>query len=290
MSDLNRTTNNNTNNNSNSNNNSASMNIQRNNNNSTTNIGSGGSNIQSVDELNNGINQNLHLNTNGMANNTTNNNNNNLIAGMKTHFGSPLRTLIRASSLQNLPSHGSNSVKEELPSVITIKNQATTTKDKMDLIKYDPQDSSVHPGPSSKYDFVKVKVRLEDHYYVLSRFLISRVLNVTQVDAADSVKISLELKKRLVDQGRLTLTQSELENELFTLLQSYGYGAEYIERYRMNNSISSSKSTIDYLDIRTEMHWKVVVGYTAGRETQSFDGATDYARSGFDGCHHQGVP
>mmetsp|Transcript_41337 Transcript_41337/g.107030 ORF Transcript_41337/g.107030 Transcript_41337/m.107030 type:complete len:201 (-) Transcript_41337:3086-3688(-) len=34
---------------------------------------------------------------------------------------------------------------------------------------------------SSKYDFVKVKVRVKDHYYILSRFLISRVLAVTEV-------------------------------------------------------------------------------------------------------------
>ena len=37
------------------------------------------------------------------------------------------------------------------------------------------------PG-SSKYDFVKVRVRLsERHYYVLSRFLVSRVLSATKV-------------------------------------------------------------------------------------------------------------
>ncbi|PNX86286.1 hypothetical protein L195_g042363 [Trifolium pratense] len=37
---------------------------------------------------------------------------------------------------------------------------------------------------SSKYDFVKVKVWLgdnADHYYVLSRFLLSRMLTVTKV-------------------------------------------------------------------------------------------------------------
>ncbi|GAM21049.1 hypothetical protein SAMD00019534_042240 [Acytostelium subglobosum LB1] len=143
---------------------------------------------------------------------------------------SPLRTLIRASSLQNLPSH--SSAKEQQVAPVLVSPTAAvvaTTKDKMDLITSD----LIHPGPSSKYDFVKVKVRLEDHYYVLSRFLISRVLNVTKVDAADSVKISLELKKRLVDQGRLTLSQAELESELFSILLTYGYGAEYIDRYRM---------------------------------------------------------
>eukprot|EP01079_Euglenida_sp_SAG-EU17-18_P011977 gene11977-10340_t len=33
---------------------------------------------------------------------------------------------------------------------------------------------------SSKYDFVKVRVRLEEHYYILSRFIVSRILSVIQ--------------------------------------------------------------------------------------------------------------
>ena len=39
---------------------------------------------------------------------------------------------------------------------------------------------------SSKYDFVKVKVWLRenaDHYYVLSRFLLSRMLTVTKAQS-----------------------------------------------------------------------------------------------------------
>lgn len=34
---------------------------------------------------------------------------------------------------------------------------------------------------SSKYDFVKVKVWIGDHYYVLSRFLLARLVTVTMV-------------------------------------------------------------------------------------------------------------
>ncbi|KYR02624.1 hypothetical protein DLAC_00072 [Tieghemostelium lacteum] len=172
-----------------------------------------------------------------------------------TNSNGGLRTLNRASSLQNLSSQSPGGFigvrnksdlnsnhqlhhhhhNPELNVSIDLEiNHSNTLKveDKLDLIKYDAANTN-HPTPSSKYDFVKVKVSLENHYYVLSRFLISRVLNVTKVDAADSVKISLELKKTLVDQGRLTITQAELENELFKLLQQHGYGKEYIERYRM---------------------------------------------------------
>ncbi|URE39226.1 2-Phosphoglycerate kinase [Musa troglodytarum] len=54
---------------------------------------------------------------------------------------------------------------------------------------------------SSKYDFVKVKVWLgdnADHYYVLSRFLLSRMLTVTKIPNHVAIKIALELKKLLV--------------------------------------------------------------------------------------------
>ena len=63
---------------------------------------------------------------------------------------------------------------------------STTTPSKHKKVrKYEYDTITVREGnrptPSSKYDFVKVKVWLEDHYYVLSRFLVSRVLNVTKV-------------------------------------------------------------------------------------------------------------
>ena len=86
---------------------------------------------------------------------------------------------------------------------------------------------------SSKYDFVKVRVWLADHYYTFSRFLISRVLTVTQVSYADSLKISLSLKKSLVDQNRLDITQAAMEEALFSIMRGYGYGEDYIARYRL---------------------------------------------------------
>ncbi|KAI3756915.1 hypothetical protein L6452_04447 [Arctium lappa] len=62
-----------------------------------------------------------------------------------------------------------------------------------------------HSG-SSRYDFVKVKVWLgddADHYYVLSRFLLSRMLTVTKIPNHVALKIALELKKLLVDNSLL---------------------------------------------------------------------------------------
>ncbi|KAJ4834693.1 hypothetical protein Tsubulata_003594 [Turnera subulata] len=84
--------------------------------------------------------------------------------------------------------------------------------------------SSTSRNASSKYDFVKVKVWLgdnADHYYVLSRFLLSRMLTVTKIPNHVAVKIALELKKLLVD------------NSLLDLMERRGYGEDYINRYKM---------------------------------------------------------
>ncbi|KDP24670.1 hypothetical protein JCGZ_26448 [Jatropha curcas] len=89
---------------------------------------------------------------------------------------------------------------------------------------------------SSKYDFVKVKVWLgdhADHYYVLSRFLLSRMLTVTKIPNHVAIKISLELKKLLIDNSLLDVSQSDLEANLFKLMERRGYGEEYINRYKM---------------------------------------------------------
>ncbi|OVA08240.1 hypothetical protein BVC80_1101g48 [Macleaya cordata] len=89
---------------------------------------------------------------------------------------------------------------------------------------------------SSKYDFVKVKVWLgdnADHYYVLSRFLLSRMLTVTKIPNHVAIKIALELKKLLIDNSLLDVSQSDLEANLFKLMERRGYGEEYINRYNM---------------------------------------------------------
>ncbi|CAN4080751.1 unnamed protein product [Withania somnifera] len=89
---------------------------------------------------------------------------------------------------------------------------------------------------SSKYDFVKVKVWLgdnADHYYVLSRFLLSRMLTVTKIPNYVAIKIALELKKLLVDNSLLDVSQSDLEANLFKLMERRGFGEEYINRYKM---------------------------------------------------------
>ena len=49
----------------------------------------------------------------------------------------------------------------------------------------------------------------------------------------DAVSASLELKKQLVDAGRLDVPQDELEQMLFDLVRKQGYGPKVVHRYRM---------------------------------------------------------
>jgi hypothetical protein len=63
-------------------------------------------------------------------------------------------------------------------------SQSQTQAHKVEEEEHAADPPSPSRNASSKYDFVKVKVWLgenADHYYVLSRFLLCRMLTVTKV-------------------------------------------------------------------------------------------------------------
>ncbi len=64
-----------------------------------------------------------------------------------------------------------------------------------------------HP-PFSKYDFIKIFIKLGEHSHLFSRLLLSRFLTSIQVPQRIAAKIALSLKKRLADQGVSELEQS----------------------------------------------------------------------------------
>ena len=51
----------------------------------------------------------------------------------------------------------------------------------------------------------------------------------------------MEVKKWLVDNDKLDLTQDELETVLFNSMRARGFGDEYIQRYRMMNAFQQQK-------------------------------------------------
>jgi 2-phosphoglycerate kinase len=86
---------------------------------------------------------------------------------------------------------------------------------------------------AAKYDYVKVKIWLENHYYIFSRFILSRMLTLSLVSVQDSNKISLDLKKILVEANILELSQDDFDKRLFDLMKEYGYQEETIHYYCM---------------------------------------------------------
>uniref|UniRef100_A0A2P2JQ98 Uncharacterized protein MANES_06G133800 n=1 Tax=Rhizophora mucronata TaxID=61149 RepID=A0A2P2JQ98_RHIMU len=59
------------------------------------------------------------------------------------------------------------------------------------------------------------------------------MLTVTKIPNHVAIKIALELKKLLVDNSLLDVSQTDLEANLFKLMERRGYGEEYINRYKM---------------------------------------------------------
>ncbi|KAG2544232.1 hypothetical protein PVAP13_9NG836700 [Panicum virgatum] len=59
------------------------------------------------------------------------------------------------------------------------------------------------------------------------------MLTVTKIPNHVAIKIALELKKLLVDNILLDVSQSDLEANLFKLIEKRGYGEDYINRYKM---------------------------------------------------------
>lgn len=110
----------------------------------------------------------------------------------------------------------------------------------------------------SKYDAVKVYVWLpgaSPHSYVLSRYLIARMLTVAKLPYTKSAKLAMMLKKQLVDQEQLNISQAsgcemligkmwfqdELENCLFEQMKLKGFGNDYFQRLKLVNRFFCEK-------------------------------------------------
>ena len=89
------------------------------------------------------------------------------------------------------------------------------------------------PKPVMLYDVVKLKVWLHDHYYIFSRFLMSRLLQSVGLPHEDSIEISILLKKHLVDQRIFEVKREAMEEALFKIMASKGFGDKYISNFRM---------------------------------------------------------
>ena len=59
------------------------------------------------------------------------------------------------------------------------------------------------------------------------------MLSTYQIPYKDAVRVSLGLKKALVDGGVYDVALRSFESRLFDIMQLYGYGHAFISRYRL---------------------------------------------------------
>ena len=96
----------------------------------------------------------------------------------------------------------------------------------------------------SKYDVLKVRVLLEDHFFIFSRFLVSRILTLNKVPPKDSIRIAMDLKKLLVEEEKFEVKQSEMLNYLFQIMRAYNYGDTFIRRYQMVSNFYAQRAPL----------------------------------------------
>ncbi|KAF1335453.1 hypothetical protein FI667_g1017, partial [Globisporangium splendens] len=120
----------------------------------------------------------------------------------------------------------------------------------------------------SKYDFVKVRVWVSDHFYVLSRYLVCRALVSTKINSKDAVQISLDLKRTLVDLGLTDIVQmffsaqhhqEQFEDFLYKTMLVFGYGETHISCYRMMSSV-----------LQTDLIFELMCNFSGRKETLYF--------------------
>ena len=111
----------------------------------------------------------------------------------------------------------------------------------------------------SKYDIIRIRVILESHSYVFSRFLVSRLLTLIKVSPKDSIKITLNLKKFLVEEKKAELPQNKFEEYLFKIMLSCGYGLPYVERFKMISKFYSKRVPLIILIIGTRCMCKSTI-------------------------------
>ena len=62
---------------------------------------------------------------------------------------------------------------------------------------------------------VKIKILIENHFYILSRYLISTILKMIKISEVHAVKIAMDIKRSIIKQGKVEITKIELQSMIF---------------------------------------------------------------------------
>jgi hypothetical protein len=90
----------------------------------------------------------------------------------------------------------------------------------------------------SKYDYLSVRVKIDQYEYVFSRFNLSRYLTACMLPPSKAVDISRRIKEEYVDSGRFEVTQEELTSRVFQLISDVDSSAATQRRFRLIQSFN----------------------------------------------------
>lgn len=99
---------------------------------------------------------------------------------------------------------------------------------------------NLHQG-DTLYDLIKIKVHLDEHFYIFSRYLISRMLTLCRVRKLDAIQIAKAIKKQLIEKNQLDIAQSDLQQIIFETMTKFDYQAS-IPKYQMVASFYGSRT------------------------------------------------
>lgn len=85
----------------------------------------------------------------------------------------------------------------------------------------------------SKYDYLSVRVKIDQYEYVFSRFNLSRYLTAIKISPTEAVDISRRVKEEFVDQNRFEITQEELTQRVFELISKIDSSDCLKRRFRL---------------------------------------------------------
>lgn len=136
--------------------------------------------------------------------------------------------------MEDAPTHARRDSDPMPPSKSLLLNEVVQDQSPVEETKESAADLE---SKISKYDVLRVRVWVEDHFYVFSRFLISRILTVNAIPPKDSIRIAMDLKKLLVEEEKFDVQQGEMEDRLFNIMRTkYNYTEKYMNRYKMMNT------------------------------------------------------
>lgn len=93
----------------------------------------------------------------------------------------------------------------------------------------------------SKYDTIKIKIHIGVHWFIFSRYILAKTLNVINIDEKDCNKIAYELKKKLVNSQLFDVNLDEFQSILFNIMNDFGYKEVYKEKYIMMYKFNSNR-------------------------------------------------